>query len=937
MTEECCASCGPSLDTTSDSSTNSTPKSLSILTWAQSKSVLEAYADMYQQQFPDEPKIRVVSVPSLQDLNAEVNFEFQHPSGVYDGFVVPPMLLGDMYQKHGGTGLAVFDKEYVDELLPYYKYQVAMYDGAIRSMPLFSGSQLLLLFRKDYLDQKNLPTPKTWSDYVRIAAVMHNEPLGTGGQPIYGSCMGRLSQESCRRKDGLSTTGSSPCHSQSMSYLGMMLSSMTQVGGNRTGWMLGVDETTPTGLDPLFQPTLETILLLMERQIRFGAPDELTEDASLNLRLFQEGLCAMTVTAEHDVELLKQSDVGFVPLPGFQKYLLRGEDEMVDCTKESCPSGLDFEKWGRVNVVPFAATDATVGVVSAHVVQSRQEHAKKFFQFAMSSSDLDSTAFRRQPLTHSQLKKSTVPGYGSTIESLTNNSNAATPFRIPNAFELLSDLDNRVYEYLIQGDYSTDSRQRMAQSAEKSWQTSIRMYDARGLGLPSHVFHAKSIGSYVPETASEIYIGSGARGIGWGLGGLSCLASLWLALWVVKNRNERVIRASQPIFLLMVCLGTFVMASSIFPFGIEDDLASYKGCSIACMAALWCFCIGFAITFSVLFSKIWLVISVLRVSRGKQRIKMTRRDIFLPNMFLYTINVAALLTWTLTNPQSWTRIPINEEASHQNLVQESTRGWCGSSQTMMYLGIILGANLVMMIVSLIQAYECRKIATEYSESLWISASIAVIAQVWIVGLPILKLVDDNPRGVFLTKVGIIFVSTSSTLLLIFGPKMGYHSTAMAEKKYEQQVYGARSSFSSEDQPVIDTSETQSHSEEESPNNPHNASKMSRTSKPRIEPLGIRIIPACFVHSQEADKLQMAVDKAERRNRSLQSTLETLQEKMEQYIIARDPLGGLYNNGASGTVFGSTENQGKLARRQGSILASRPEVLLSKSIHGLDDD
>ena len=164
---------------------------------------------------------------------------------------------------------------------------------------------------------------------------------------------------------------------------------------------------------------------------------------------------------------------------------------------------------------------------------------------------------------------------------------------------------------------------------------------------------------------------------------------------------------------------------------------------------------------------------------------MTRRDIFLPNLFLYAVNFVVLLVWTLTNPQMWTRIPVNEAASSQNLIEPSTRGWCGSSQTIMYLSIILGVNLIMMVTSLIQAYECRKVATEYSESLWISASIAVIAQVWIVGLPILKLLDVNPRQVFMTKVGIIVVSTFSTLFLIFEPKMSFHRTALAEKAYRE--------------------------------------------------------------------------------------------------------------------------------------------------------
>jgi hypothetical protein len=290
MAEECCSSCEVGLDDISTGNVD-TLQRLSILTWAQTAPALQVYADLYQQRHPDEPKIRVVAVPSLQDLNAELNFEFQQPSGLYDGFVVPPMLVGDMYQKKDGTGLATFPKEYIDDLLPYYKYQVAMYDGAIRSLPVLAGSQFLLLFRKDYLDAMNLPTPKTWSDFVRIASLLHNEPLGEDSQPIYGSCLGRLSQEACRKRDDLSA-GTLSCQSQSMAYLGMMLSSMTQVDGNSTGWMLGENDKSPMGLELLFQPTLEMILSSMEQQIKYGAPNELTEDVFVEFPILRRGtLC----------------------------------------------------------------------------------------------------------------------------------------------------------------------------------------------------------------------------------------------------------------------------------------------------------------------------------------------------------------------------------------------------------------------------------------------------------------------------------------------------------------------------------------------------------------------------------------------------------------------------------------------------------------------
>jgi hypothetical protein len=82
------------------------------------------------------------------------------------------------------------------------------------------------------------------------------------------------------------------------------------------------------------------------------------------------------------------------------------------------------------------------------------------------------------------------------------------------------------------------------------------------------------------------------------------------------NYGPKPISASQPMFLWMVCAGTLIMVSSIFPFGIEDDIASYQASSIGCMAGPWLFCIGFVATFSALFSKIWLISRVSSCSRS---------------------------------------------------------------------------------------------------------------------------------------------------------------------------------------------------------------------------------------------------------------------------------------------------------------------------------
>lgn len=450
------------------------------------------------------------------------------------------------------------------------------------------------------------------------------------------------------------------------------------------------------------------------------------------------------------------------------------------------------------------------------------------------------------------------------------------------------------------------------------------------------------------------------------------------------------------------------MASSIFPFGIEDDIASYRGCSIACMSALWLFCLGFVATFSALFSKIWLINRVsssasqplghytfnssmttrlslshrinllcfspyyeqiFREARNQQRIRVTGKDILLPFLMLFGVNFIVLLVWTVVDPQEWVRMPVDgsSNSSSSSNEDEATAGRCYSDNNGVYLGIILGTNFVMMMVALIQAYECRRITTEYSESFWISGSIACIAQIWIIGLPILPLVQGDPQAVFLTKAGVIFSSSISTLGLLFGPKFSYlrdslesqqHGAGIKEahqQKHHQQLGAEGSSeggqsnhhhhhhHQRQQKQHQQFSDTDSNSDEDFDNRswakslvvmpnsgptgvdddvvlikgitkegngggPHPSTSAGTTRKKRgngpnaLPSLGIRVIPTTGLNSNELDRIQIAVDRAESRNKQLQTSLEKLQERFELYVIARDPMGSnniINNNNVTG--------------------------------------
>jgi hypothetical protein len=93
----------------------------------------------------------------------------------------------------------------------------------------------------------------------------------------------------------------------------------------------------------------------------------------LNLELFWEGRCAMMVSIDHPVDLLRKENVSFVPVPGSHNFLPREAETMVACTPELCPNGNDADNcWGQVNRAIFGASGMMAGGILAQASDTHQ-------------------------------------------------------------------------------------------------------------------------------------------------------------------------------------------------------------------------------------------------------------------------------------------------------------------------------------------------------------------------------------------------------------------------------------------------------------------------------------------------------------------------------------------------------------------------------------
>lgn len=584
------------------SCSSSTPQQyLRIATWPTAANKLQEYARMYNSLHKHTPKILVDTIPSIQDLQDSIEITKaslainSHPR--LDGYVVPPMLLGTLAEELASLDIAT------EHYLPIYEH-LSVVDGTTAAMPLFSGNQLLLFYKKDLLEANGLSEetpPNTWEELALFAKTLNSDSTA-------GLCLGRMSEQACRQQ--ASITGM-PCHSQSMAYSSMVLASMAQSKGSSSGWLFHVDKSGKIVL--LLNQTLEPALEIIEEQLFYGGEDALESDFSDKLKAFRQGACAMTILTDHPLDLLKDPNVGVAMLPGSPTVLNRPPNAMDECTYRSCPHGrVNPNKQGEgVNRAPIGALDIAMGTILE--ASNHKDELKEFYSFVEAHRSLNYIMGEgRQPLTYSELKNLTaahpdLQDYADLIESSTSDSNVVWPLTIPASFDLLSELDQQVYNYLVQDNRTADARKDLVRKVDRAWDVRMQQQDSRLHSTPLSILYQRSLQGLVEEERTDLYIGIGFRLVCWALGGIACLLAVVFAIWVYVNLDQRVVKASQPLFLWLVCAGAFIMASSIFPFGIEDDIVSYRGASIACMSSMWQYALGFVMLVSALYSKIWRI------------------------------------------------------------------------------------------------------------------------------------------------------------------------------------------------------------------------------------------------------------------------------------------------------------------------------------------
>jgi hypothetical protein len=484
---------------------------------------------------------------------------------------------------------------------------------------------------------------------------------------------------------------------------------------------------------------------------------------------------------------------GVAPTPGSTHVLDRKTKKLVKCDKDLCRYGDYYEDLGWVNKAPYMAFGGWACAVNNYTSPHKKKLAMDFCAFASSEKESIGSIIPnatgtgietgQDPFRSSHLnldlyvengyERDTAKAFIDTIRSGLQSDNVVTDIRFPRAVNINQALDEAFFAYLLNAsnhDFVSDPEKtvrirQVSDSITRQWNGNITAYNNEpSTQMPLLESYQRLRNVYSRnENLNQL---DGIRWYGFALMLIVFTLSLAFGYWAARYRLSPIVRASQPFFLVMICVGTIVLGSAILPMSVDNGSFSDSACSTACMSIPWLLALGWSIAFSALFSKLRRVNIVFKQARHFRRLKVTEKDVLLPFLVLFFSNLVLLLIWTLVDPPFWTRVQVNETESY---------GTCdahGDSITWKVCVALIGAlNGFALILANIEAYKARHISTEYGESKHIAMIMASLLQVVLVGLPLLFLVDDNPSAYYFLRCSIVFVICMSILLLIFVPKI----------------------------------------------------------------------------------------------------------------------------------------------------------------------
>ena len=257
------------------------------------------------------------------------------------------------------------------------------------------------------------------------------------------------------------------------------------------------------------------------------------------------------------------------------------------------------------------------------------------------------------------------------------------------------------------------------------------------------------------------YLSKSVQRLGFSLSSIAMLICLGSALWVVAFRESPLVRASQPLFLCILCFGGLLVASSTFFLSFDEEKGvDVERLSALCSAFPWFFFIGFLFMYCALFSKLWTLSQLLKMRRRVFSIQ----QVLLPFLVIIGCSVVILIIWQVNDPLTWVVRVVNDDPLE-------TYGSCKSEEIVNYLVPLFMVFFAMMLILSMISWKLRH-QSDLAESRWILVGILAHIQIFAVGIPIINIVDGVSKDAqYMMYSTLTFIVSTTMIALVIWPRI----------------------------------------------------------------------------------------------------------------------------------------------------------------------
>ena len=147
-----------------------------------------------------------------------------------------------------------------------------------------------------------------------------------------------------------------------------------------------------------------------------------------------------------------------------------------------------------------------------------------------------------------------------------------------------------------------------------------------------------------------------------------------------------------------------------------------------------------------------------------KRVKVEIKDVMLPFIIIMVLNLIILISWTAISPLKYQRLPDPGTDPWNRVIK--TYGICSSEHSVIFGSILFSIAIMLLVISNVQAYQARRVSTEFNESKCVVIGVAVALQAFIIGAPVLMMSRENSTTFHAALCLLIFATCATVLFLI---------------------------------------------------------------------------------------------------------------------------------------------------------------------------